>query len=175
MQDGLPLVYNEERIAEFWKTRPGELASRWTRFARIAVPWLTGLANSFLRGTLERDQRSIAKKAVDNLEKLGPTFIKLGQILSIRPDVLPPAIMQELGKLQVRTLGQSSCVPADHSIASGNCCGHCSYTAHANNAVKLQEHCDRRTVCYGCATQACVFVRAGQDRVVLDGRSARTC
>jgi hypothetical protein len=101
-EDGLPLVYNETRIAEYWKTRPGELAARWTRFAGIALPWLTSLANAFLRGTLERDQRVIARKAVDNLEKLGPTFIKLGQILSIRPDVLPPPIMEELGKLQAR-------------------------------------------------------------------------
>lgn len=37
---------------------------------------------------------------MDNLEKLGPTFIKLGQIMSIRPDVLPPPVMRELAKLQ---------------------------------------------------------------------------
>ena len=99
--DGLPLVYNEARIAEFWKGRPGELAARWTRFARIAVPWLSSVANAFLRGTLQRDQRDLARRAVDNLEKLGPTFVKLGQILSIRPDVLPPQIMEELARLQV--------------------------------------------------------------------------
>jgi ubiquinone biosynthesis protein len=34
------------------------------------------------------------------LEELGPTFIKLGQILSTRPDVLPPAYVRELSKLQ---------------------------------------------------------------------------
>ncbi len=34
------------------------------------------------------------------LEELGPTFIKLGQILSTRPDVLPPAYIEELSKLQ---------------------------------------------------------------------------
>jgi hypothetical protein len=101
-EEGLPLVYNEEKIASFWKQRPGELAARWTRFAGIAVPWLTKLANAFLRGSLQRDQRGIARNAVANLEQLGPTFVKLGQILSIRPDVLPPPIMEELAKLQVR-------------------------------------------------------------------------
>ncbi len=34
------------------------------------------------------------------LEELGPTFIKFGQILSTRPDVLPPEFIEELSKLQ---------------------------------------------------------------------------
>ena len=34
------------------------------------------------------------------LEELGPTFIKLGQILSTRPDLLPPDFIVELSKLQ---------------------------------------------------------------------------
>ncbi len=34
------------------------------------------------------------------LEKLGPTFVKLGQILSLRPDLIPKAYAKELGKLQ---------------------------------------------------------------------------
>ncbi|PTQ65072.1 ABC1 kinase family protein [Celeribacter persicus] len=40
------------------------------------------------------------------LEELGPTFVKLGQILSTRADLLPPAYIAELGHLRdkVRTL-----------------------------------------------------------------------
>ncbi len=34
------------------------------------------------------------------LEELGPTFVKLGQILSTRPDLLPPAYIEELSRLQ---------------------------------------------------------------------------
>jgi ubiquinone biosynthesis protein len=34
------------------------------------------------------------------LEELGPTFIKLGQVLSTRPDLIPPAYVAELTKLQ---------------------------------------------------------------------------
>lgn len=34
------------------------------------------------------------------LEDLGPTFVKLGQVLSTRPDLLPPAYIAELSKLQ---------------------------------------------------------------------------
>ena len=34
------------------------------------------------------------------LEELGPTFVKLGQIASSRPDLLPPDIIKELERLQ---------------------------------------------------------------------------
>ncbi|MDK2925130.1 MAG: ubiquinone biosynthesis protein [Bacillota bacterium] len=36
------------------------------------------------------------------LTDLGPTFIKLGQLLSTRPDLLPPDVVSELAKLQDR-------------------------------------------------------------------------
>jgi len=35
-------------------------------------------------------------------EELGPTFVKMGQILSLRPDIIPPDIASELQKLQDR-------------------------------------------------------------------------
>ncbi|HAJ33036.1 MAG TPA: 2-polyprenylphenol 6-hydroxylase [Candidatus Atribacteria bacterium] len=34
------------------------------------------------------------------IEELGPTFVKLGQILSTRPDLIPPDYIEELQKLQ---------------------------------------------------------------------------
>ncbi|EFJ46283.1 hypothetical protein VOLCADRAFT_105641 [Volvox carteri f. nagariensis] len=94
--DGLPLVYNEERIAGYWGGRPGELAGRWTKFAAVSAPWLTKLANAVLSGRLERDRAALAREAVDNLEKLGPTFIKLGQILSIRCGPPLPAYIKQI-------------------------------------------------------------------------------
>jgi ubiquinone biosynthesis protein len=36
----------------------------------------------------------------DALDELGPTFVKFGQLLSMRPDVLPPDIIAELRALQ---------------------------------------------------------------------------
>ncbi len=43
---------------------------------------------------------SIAERIRMVLEELGPTFVKLGQVLSTRPDLIPPELVNELAKLQ---------------------------------------------------------------------------
>jgi len=43
---------------------------------------------------------SIGERLRSSFEELGPTFIKLGQIMSTRPDLLPHDIIHELEKLQ---------------------------------------------------------------------------
>jgi len=45
-------------------------------------------------------RRTRAAKLLNSLLTLGPTFIKLGQLLSTRPDVLPPEYITEFSKLQ---------------------------------------------------------------------------
>lgn len=41
-----------------------------------------------------------AEQLAEDLEKLGPTFVKLGQLLSSRTDLLPPAYLEALSRLQ---------------------------------------------------------------------------
>lgn len=53
----------------------------------------------FLRGTADT---SAPARSVETLISLGPTFVKLGQILSTRSDVLPPAYVDALSRLQER-------------------------------------------------------------------------
>jgi ubiquinone biosynthesis protein len=51
------------------------------------------------RGVDEADRVPPAVRLRLALEELGPTFIKLGQIASTRPEILPPAVLAELGNL----------------------------------------------------------------------------
>ena len=44
--------------------------------------------------------RPRARRLREMLDELGPTFVKFGQVLSTRPDVVPPDIVAELRKLQ---------------------------------------------------------------------------
>ena len=57
----------------------------------------------FLRPDADQIELSRAKTDPERLRvlliRLGPTFIKLGQMLSVRSDILPPAYMFELAKL----------------------------------------------------------------------------
>lgn len=41
-----------------------------------------------------------AHELPDDLERMGPTFVKLGQLLSSRPDLLPPHYLKALSRLQ---------------------------------------------------------------------------
>lgn len=52
------------------------------------------------RSVSPETQRKRADVLLNSLLTLGPTFIKLGQLLSTRPDVLPPAYIEVLTKLQ---------------------------------------------------------------------------
>jgi len=45
-------------------------------------------------------QKSSARRFRELLAELGPTFVKLGQMLSTRPDLLPAALIDELTQLQ---------------------------------------------------------------------------
>src|ERR687888_358500 len=49
-------------------------------------------------GVTPTNQRGIHLREM--LDELGPTFVKFGQLLSTRPDIVPPDIIQELRALQ---------------------------------------------------------------------------
>ena len=45
-------------------------------------------------------QQALPEQLAADLERLGPTYVKLGQLLSTRADLLPPAFLEALTRLQ---------------------------------------------------------------------------
>ncbi|MBU3654175.1 MAG: ubiquinone biosynthesis regulatory protein kinase UbiB [Limnohabitans sp.] len=63
-------------------------------------PWLRRLSRGLRMG--RRFDQSRGVRLREALERLGPIFVKFGQVLSTRRDLLPPDIAQELALLQDR-------------------------------------------------------------------------
>jgi ubiquinone biosynthesis protein len=75
------------------------LPEKLTRYAAVATLLLKYGRN--VSETTDPDVPDEAPEALAaDLEKLGPTFIKLGQVLSTRPDLLPPPYLEALTRLQ---------------------------------------------------------------------------
>jgi ubiquinone biosynthesis protein len=87
------------RAAQAEDQAEGRLLGRATTIAGIMARH--GLRELFGRSKDAGDTtRERARRFRQALEELGPTFAKLGQILSTRPDLLPPAFVEELATLQ---------------------------------------------------------------------------
>ncbi|MCL4526163.1 MAG: ubiquinone biosynthesis regulatory protein kinase UbiB [Gammaproteobacteria bacterium] len=69
-------------------------------FLPLLKPYQAVLRLNPMTWLAPRPQGPFAERLREALETLGPTFIKLGQMLSTRRDLLPDHITQELAKLQ---------------------------------------------------------------------------
>ncbi len=63
---------------------------------------LVRLAGLDVIGEPEETSLPLARRLCRVLTELGPTFVKLGQVLSVRPDIVPRDMMEELSTLQDR-------------------------------------------------------------------------
>ena len=97
--DELPLYYDPELIANYWSRRPAAVAQRVAQLSTIGGSFITGIISDFVTKSVEKNAVKRAIQLREIVTSLGPAYIKLGQALSIRPDILTPAAMNELQKL----------------------------------------------------------------------------
>ncbi len=100
----LPLRYDALCINRYWDRRPREVIVRTFQILAQLVPFLSKVVlwEMLVRRKIlkhEGLQRKYSAKLRNVLTDLGPCFIKLGQALSIRPDLLPSPVLFELQKL----------------------------------------------------------------------------
>jgi ubiquinone biosynthesis protein len=97
-RDGVPVL---ELLHHAGRYR--EVAEVFARHGLGVLSERLGLAGRLLRPSPGKGAPHAVSEAVHlrlALSELGPVFIKLGQMLSTRPDVVPPEYVAELAKLQ---------------------------------------------------------------------------
>ncbi len=73
---------------------------RMTEIGRVATRHGFGYLLDRRRASEEAPDADRGRRLREMLDELGPTFVKFGQLLSTRPDVVPPDVIIELRKLQ---------------------------------------------------------------------------
>jgi ubiquinone biosynthesis protein len=89
-------------LAEEEEAIKGSLLGRAARIGRVMGKYGVREVFSPADADTEATSRERARALRSAMEELGPTFAKLGQILSTRPDLMPPAFIEELATLQDR-------------------------------------------------------------------------
>jgi predicted unusual protein kinase regulating ubiquinone biosynthesis (AarF/ABC1/UbiB family) len=92
--------YSPDRIEAFYRNRPFEVAGRFLQILIAFSSYFLAQRWDRFTGQTEAKQRRRAIQLREILTKLGPAYIKVGQALSTRPDVVPPVALEELTKLQ---------------------------------------------------------------------------
>ena len=104
------LDYDPAAITKIYSGHPQRLLRRlWQTLVPIGL-FLIGVAADKLFGLLSQPGRahSRAREFTELLVDLGPAFIKAGQALSSRPDIVPPVLLEELSQLQDQLPGFDS-------------------------------------------------------------------
>ena len=92
--------YSTQKADEFYGSRPLYVFRRLFKLARLTLAFNVKLASDFYFDKVTENQKIRAKEALELITVLGPTFIKLGQVLSIRTDLIPEDYALELRQLQ---------------------------------------------------------------------------
>jgi len=95
-------VYNPDEAKKYFSERPLLYATRAFELASSGVLFALSILSDVSRGSeiVRENEATRAKDLTALLVRLGPTFIKIGQSLSIRTDLLRPAYLKALSQLQ---------------------------------------------------------------------------
>ncbi|TYJ38294.1 hypothetical protein E1A91_A05G434100v1 [Gossypium mustelinum] len=93
-------VYSPQLLAKKYGSRPVKAVKRTLEILVALGTFALKLFLDQKNGTLDQNKRKRAAELRTIFTRLGPTFIKLGQGLSTRPDLCPPEYLEELAQLQ---------------------------------------------------------------------------
>ena len=96
------LKYDPEIISKIYQKNPSRLFKRlWQTLIPIFL-YIISVGWDKLTGQLKKESKARfrAKQLTNLLVELGPAFVKAGQALSTRPDIIPVILLEELSELQ---------------------------------------------------------------------------
>lgn len=93
-------TYDPQAIARYYNQRPWLIAWRIISVIYTFLGFFLGLGSDRLTNREYENQPQRAKQLRQIITKLGPTYIKVGQALSTRPDLVRADYLAELVKLQ---------------------------------------------------------------------------
>ncbi len=96
----LGLRYNALEIAAHYRRRPFEVWGRIFTVLAPAIGFALGVWWDRKLGKKVKTDRRRAVQLREMLTRLGPAYIKIGQALSTRPDLVPPVYLEEFTQLQ---------------------------------------------------------------------------
>ncbi|MBD2570421.1 ABC1 kinase family protein [Anabaena lutea] len=94
------LLYDPEEIRSYYKDKPWQVFRRILAVLQPILSFVLGIWWDKKRGIVVKNDSRRAIELRTLLTKLGPAYIKIGQALSTRPDLVPPVYLEELTKLQ---------------------------------------------------------------------------
>lgn len=100
--DSLPLEYDPEALSAYFSKRPEAVITRLAQLLATGGGWAVQTAFAAFQGKLTPGSEAEVEAVVglrSLLVSLGPFYIKVGQALSIRPDILSPQAMVQLQQL----------------------------------------------------------------------------
>ncbi|MEA5503737.1 AarF/ABC1/UbiB kinase family protein [Halotia wernerae UHCC 0503] len=95
-----PIRYNPVEIVAHYRKRPLQVFRRIFAVLGPTLSFVFGLWWDNIRGIVVKNDSRRASQLRELLTGLGPAYIKIGQALSTRPDLVPPAYLEELTRLQ---------------------------------------------------------------------------
>ena len=97
--DELPKVYDDAQIARYWSRRPEKVVKRSAGLMMEVLVWATALVGDVASNAVEKNAPIRAKALKELIARQGAAFVKVGQAVAIRPDLLPPAYLEEFQTL----------------------------------------------------------------------------
>lgn len=93
-------IYDIQRAEKFYRHKPQLVIARLLKITSLVLNFNLKILKDWRFDELIVNESIRAEECVAVISQLGPTFIKLGQALSIRTDLIPPTYAKALKKLQ---------------------------------------------------------------------------